>query len=263
MVRLLIRHSECMGPALAGDALGLYAVYKEAIENHLESEPPSHVDTKCELGGVNESFSSSRSSLFSRQSTMSTILNNSLSTRTILTYYTSLVRLLASCAPHVTAHIPSGHTHNKGGNQRTQNILRNLIKIEDIVNILALAYTTEEEQGVSPAHKMAVVWFLERVYKISDPEVLLELLSRGFLPDIKLALQTASMVCCMLATVIREIFMCQKFMWKIFMDVCCSLFRIHDVKKFSCKNIFKVYMFHRNFLNYNSLSYSGDSDPIC
>ena len=186
-----------MGPALAGEALGLYTVYKEAIDN-LEPEPTGFADASNNaLGGLGESFSSSTSSLFSRQSTIFNV--NSLSTKAVLSYYTNLIRLLASCAPHMTTgHTPSsGYAHNKrkeGGDLRTQNILRNLVKIEDIVDILSLPYASETQPGVSPAHKTAVVWFLDRVYDIKDPEVLLGLLSKAFLPDIKLALRASSMV---------------------------------------------------------------------
>ena len=194
VVRLLIRHSECMGPALAGDALGLYTVYKEAIDN-LEPETSGFADVS--INDRRDSFSSSTSSLFSRQSTI--FNGNSLSTKAVLCYYTNLIRLLASCAPHMTTHHTpsSGYAHNKrkeGGDLRTQNILRNLVKIDDIVDILSLPYSSETQPGVSPAHKTAVVWFLDRVYVIKDPEVLLGLLSKAFLPDIKLALRAATTV---------------------------------------------------------------------
>lgn len=53
---------------------------------------------------------------------------------------------------------------------------------------------SETESGVSPTHKMAVVGFLERVYGVTDPIVLLNLLERAFLPDIKLALRVVATV---------------------------------------------------------------------
>ncbi len=187
-----------MGPALAGDALGLYTVYKEAISN-LEPELSTVFTGRGGvLGGLGESFSSSSSSLFSRQSTVFNPI--SLSTKSVLTYYTSLVKLLASCAPHVTTdHAPSmgGHAHNKrkeGSDLRTQNILRNLAKIDDIVDILSLPYVSEAEPGLCPTHKMEVVGFLERVYGVNDRIVLLSLLERAFLPDIKLALRVVATV---------------------------------------------------------------------
>ena len=184
-----------MGPALAGEALGLYSVYKEAIEK-LDAELGSEADNSTnELGALNESFSSS-SSLFSRQSTIFNV--STLSTKCVLTYYTSLVQLLASCAPHMNDHAPTrSNTLNKrkeGSDQRTQNILRNLVKVDDIINILSLPYASEVEPGVRPTHKRALVWFLTRVYEITDQEVLFNLLSRAFLPDVKLTLRVAHKV---------------------------------------------------------------------
>ena len=197
-----------MGPALAGEALGLHSVYKEAIEK-LDSELCSEADSSTtELGALNDSFSSSSSSLFSRQSTIFNV--STLSTKCVLTYYTSLVQLLASCAPHMTDHAPTrSSTLNKrkeGSDQRTQNILRNLVKIDDIINILSLPYASEAEPGVRPTHKRALVRFLARVYDITDHEVMLSLLSRAFLPDIKLTLRVASKVRLQVTSLVNVLF---------------------------------------------------------
>ena len=191
-----------MGPALAGEALGLYKVYKEAIDK-LEPELGSFAESSGGFSRFNESFASRSSSSSSfgnlvNLSRQSSILNpNTVSTKSVLTFYTCLVRLLACCAPskNYHAHI-SDHAHStaskqrEGSNARTQNILRNLVKLEDIVAILTLPCMPETQQGLGPAHKKAIVWFLERVYDTIDPEVFIKLLADGFLPDLKLTLKT-------------------------------------------------------------------------
>ena len=148
----------------------------------------------------------SQESAISTMSTHSSVLssNQNLTTTEVLSFYTDLLLLMAYCASGVSC----SHTHSSGGSAhtatpcvskqkqsaiaRTTNILQNLIKPEDLVGILSLKIaqgTASTERGLSPCHKEAAVLFLERVYGITNPELLLKLLTDAFLPDIKLALK--------------------------------------------------------------------------
>jgi hypothetical protein len=198
IVRLLIQHSECLGPALAGDAHGLYRVYNIAIEQLPFS--------KAELPGNNSQSREPLNRFLSRESTMSSqssILSCSanLTTQDVLTFYTDLLLLLAYCAAGTTidhAHPEQGSTYSmqkciskqkQSAIARTRNILQNLIKTDDLVGILSLKFARGPERGVSPSNKEAAVLFLERAYGITSPEILLKLLTDAFLPDLKLALK--------------------------------------------------------------------------
>ena len=126
----------------------------------------------------------------------------------ILAFYTSLVRLLASCASRSNPSMSrqnrlpsypgqmesySSDRHKQSILSRTINILQNLIKAEEIVAILSFKTVDVKngEIGLGPFHKEAALLFLDRVYGIPGPELQLQLLNKAFLPDIKLALQLA------------------------------------------------------------------------
>ena len=197
IVRLLIQHSECLGPALAGDAHGLYKVYSIAIEQlpFSEAELPSNSQSRETL---NRSFSR-ESTMSSQSSLLSCSLN--LTTQDVLTFYSDLLLLLAYCAAGTTvdhAHPGQGSAYSmqkclskqkQSAIARTRNILQNLIKTDDLVGILSLKFARGPERGVSPSNKEAAVLFLERAYGITSPELLLKLLTDAFLPDLKLALK--------------------------------------------------------------------------
>ena len=195
IVRLLIQHSECLGPALAGDAHGLYKVYTIAIEQlpFSEAELPSNSREP-----LNRSFSR-ESTMSSQSSILSCSLN--LTTQDVLTFYSDLLLLLAYCAAGTIvdhAHPGQGSAYSmqkclskqkQSAIARTRNILQNLIKTDDLVGILSLKFARGLERGVSPSNKEAAVLFLERAYGITSPELLLKLLTDAFLPDLKLALK--------------------------------------------------------------------------
>ena len=114
----------------------------------------------------------------------------------ILSFYTSLLRLLASCCapspscPTGTLTASSKSSKWKNCNEdRTCNILRNLIKVEEIVGVLSLPFTQDARDVLYPSHKEAALLFLKRVYGITMPELLLQLLTDAFLPDIKTTLK--------------------------------------------------------------------------
>ena len=196
IVRLLIHNSECLGRALAGEALGLQRVYEEAIDQlddtpeYLTPIPNDSLDETAPPLRHRDSSSSS-SSAVSRRSSGSFLNVTLLSTRMVLSYYTALIRLLASCAPGdpPRGHAPPPSQLKRSTAERTLNILCNLVRAEEVVGILALPYSRDELNGLSPPHKEAALLFLDRVYGMASNDLLLRLLSDAFLPDLKLALR--------------------------------------------------------------------------
>lgn len=210
IIQQLIHHSECLGPALAGEALGLKEVYKDAFQSMEEDNDSEPVDLRSFGPRKSEVFGST-TSLFRRQMTYHYPTSNP---NDILSFYTKLVRLLAYCASEVNGNGDcdeddksqeknlsrsgmsgtnlSGATmnrHKKSIITRTRNILQNLVKVEDLVGILSTQFKTDKQILISSSHKDAILLFLDRVYGIPSPEVLLQLISQAFLPDIKYALQ--------------------------------------------------------------------------
>ena len=184
VVRLLIRNSECLGPALAGEALGLCRVYEEAVE-HMD-ETSSHHLIKQEFVAQATAWSSHSYSLPSQ-----------LKSCLVLSFYTSLVRLLACCAPSPTRGPaqPSPAPSQLGAFKQqhrnaewTLSILQNMVKVEEIVGILSIPFSTDSNKGLLPPHKEAALLFLDRVYHMMPQELLLRLLTDAFLPDIKMTL---------------------------------------------------------------------------
>ena len=248
IVRLLIHHSECLGPALAGEAIGLHRVYEDALDHMFDTpqfgssraSPRDSTDLSSasplkgslareetvvfpEPSPLNDSFSA-------MQRRSNSYMNlNLMNTRLMLSFYTSLVRLLAYCAQakHIVIDKPangngsngstvsglndtskdhsgsesgldgtpsgsSDSTTKKSGAERTRNILSNLISVEDVKGILSLPFARDGRQGIIPAHKEAALLFLSRVYGVTDSKLLRDLLTDAFLPDIKTALKLAS-----------------------------------------------------------------------
>ena len=182
IVRLLIHHSECMGPALAGEPLGLHRVYTEVAEILTESDklptPPQNV---------------SRST--STLSTASSIINGVETAQNVLSFYTALLRLLAHCAMLPGNSSNSTHSHRQKENSviRTRNILQNLVKTDDIVGILSLPYS---KNGLTPGHKEVVLLFLERVYGAPNADMLQTLIMSAFLNDVKMAIKLSEVYTC-------------------------------------------------------------------
>ena len=115
VVRLLIHHSECLGPALSGESVGLCQIYEDAVE-HMYDTPvfgsfPGTPQDSTDLGGAlpldgNLSQDEDEGSPYPEplhariQRRASSFHNlNLMGTKLVLSFYTSLVRLLACCAP--------------------------------------------------------------------------------------------------------------------------------------------------------------------
>lgn len=254
IMRLLIHHPECLGPALAGEAIGLQRVYEEALDHMLNTpvfgssraSPRDSTDlgSATPLKGTlsrGETIVYSESSPHGERHRSNSYMNlNLMSTRLVLSFYTSLVRLLAYCAPikvsvnkssngngsDVSNEVPGlsdlnstasggqsggddaisgsegGHSGSGttsgtcstkvNGDEWTRNILSNLISMEDVKGILSLPFAHDGHGGIVPTHKEAVLLFLSHVYGLSDRQLLCDLLTDAFLPDIKTALKLPS-----------------------------------------------------------------------
>ena len=122
----------------------------------------------------------------------------------ILNFYTSLVDLLARCAPDSET-IKAG----RSASIRARAILRSLVTMEDLEGACGLRFIlpvgkpedvltdegtmetvmqTQTPPGLQPLHKAAVVQFLERVYGIEDQLTFFRLLENGFLADLRAAI---------------------------------------------------------------------------
>ena len=249
IVRLLIHHPECLGPALGGDGIGLHRIYEDALDHmfdtprfgssrasprdstDLSSAPPLKQSLFREETILIPELPLGDSHTHLQRMTSSYLNLNLMSTRLVLSFYTSLVHLLAYCAPvkqvtvakstagsgngtngssgtvnsgssglsgtdsglSGTASGTSGSsTMKKSDAERTRNILSNLISVEDVKGILSLPFARDGRRGIIPAHKEAALLFLSRVYGVTDSQLLLDLLTDAFLPDIKTALKLAS-----------------------------------------------------------------------
>lgn len=192
VVRLLIRRSECLGPALAGEALGLRWIYEEAID-HLEDTPQFFTPRDSTMDLLQSQDSTATSELpHSHSSYNLTVLN----TRLLLSFYTNVVRLLAFCGPGSnssqccsTAKTLPVSKQKRSKVERTRSILQNLIKVDEIVGILSLPFSKDTQNGLCPQHKEAALLFLDRAYGVTGHELLLRLLTDAFLPDIKSCLK--------------------------------------------------------------------------
>uniref|UniRef100_A0A914X8L2 Uncharacterized protein n=1 Tax=Plectus sambesii TaxID=2011161 RepID=A0A914X8L2_9BILA len=187
VIRLLIRRPECLGVALKGEGQGLFSAFKEAIAlsediRALEdgAEPEMLISSQL---GENPHYPS-------KEEEGEDYIDLGAAT---LDFYSSLVDLLAKCAPDPLA-IQAG----KGESLRARAILRSLISLDDLGNILALRFTipnlaaasiddTGPLPGLLPNHKQSVLLFLDRVYGIDSQEMFFYLLEQSFLPDLRAA----------------------------------------------------------------------------
>ena len=235
VVKQLVHHSECLGPALTADALGLHRIYKETFQKiaDLDVEPVAESNGYKPQNGMH-----THGPLLNRRSTFQFSWSER-PAMDIVMFYTNLVRLLAHCSldstnfscknknvpktvvkrtcgkdesisvfeeeSDVSAFSNASHSQGRGSTSRhkrsvicrTKSILQNLIKVGEIVDILSSPFVFKKGRGLLPCHKDAVLLFLDRVYGISCPDLLLKLLSQAFLPDVKCALLLAQV--CMYA----------------------------------------------------------------
>ncbi|MGH0130872.1 UNVERIFIED_CONTAM: hypothetical protein FKN15_018335 [Acipenser sinensis] len=179
VVKLLIRHPECFGPALRGEGgKGLLGAMKEAIDI---SENPA-LDVPSGPPGLQRD-------MIGEEEEEEEIVHMG---NAIMSFYSALIDLLGRCAPEM-------HLINKGKGEalRIRSILRSLVPTEDLVGIISIplkmpivnkdgSVTEPDMSGTfCPDHKAPMVLFLERVYGVEDQSFLLHLLEVGFLPDLR------------------------------------------------------------------------------
>ncbi|XP_041469245.1 ryanodine receptor 2-like isoform X1 [Lytechinus variegatus] len=198
IVRLLIRHPECLGPALRGEGKGLLAAMEEAIdlsetaeEGYLISAPTMAIS---EEDGESRPIDGQDDEGDEDEDDVDT-------GGAILTFYATLIDLLGRCAPDENR-LSQGRTEP----QRIRAILQSLVPLDDLVGVLNLKFVLPSPQkiyekkddgagkplgadlkGLTPVHKEAMLLFLERVYGIGNQELFFELLEVGFLPDLRAA----------------------------------------------------------------------------
>ena len=131
----------------------------------------------------------------------------------ILGFYAALINLLGFAAPVETTEDvglppPTGEEADEnegsgGENQRVKAILQSLVPLDDLKGILSMHFNLPTFDllkmnnaadllhwvgALKPLHKAAIVTFWDRVYGIEDPEILIELVEFGFLPDLRTAI---------------------------------------------------------------------------
>ncbi|KAL4003146.1 RIH domain family protein [Acanthocheilonema viteae] len=188
VIRLLIRRPDCLGVALKGEGEGLFSAFKEAItlseDIRALEEDKNHAIIRSALLREQPHYPS-------KETEGENYIDLGAAT---LDFYSSLVELLAKCAPD-KINIQAG----KGDCMRARAILRSLISLDDLDQILALRFTipnlvtlTEADDagplpGLLPNHKQSVLLFLDRVYGIDSQEMLFHFLEKSFLPDLRAA----------------------------------------------------------------------------
>ncbi|CAB3399073.1 unnamed protein product [Caenorhabditis bovis] len=130
VIRLLIRRPECLGVALKGEGQGLYAAFKEAIAL---SEDIRMLENGAHPSSLTSGLLGENPTYPSKESEGEDYLDLGSAT---LDFYSSLVDLLAKCAPDPMA-IQAG----KGDSLRARAILRSLISLDDLGHILSLRFT--------------------------------------------------------------------------------------------------------------------------
>ncbi|XP_072031407.1 LOW QUALITY PROTEIN: ryanodine receptor 2-like [Amphiura filiformis] len=192
VVRLLIRHPECLGPALRGEGKGLLVAMEEAIMLSDEADR----FTPGTPARLLDDRSSQAANAAGDDDEDDVDVGGA-----VLTFYATLIDLLGRCAP-------DKHLLSQGRTEpmRMRAILRSLVPLNDIIGILSLkfilpspikSYKDKEDEdgkalgedlkGLTPPHKEAMLLFLERVYGIDEQGLFFHLLEVGFLPDLRAA----------------------------------------------------------------------------
>ncbi|KAJ8044966.1 Ryanodine receptor 2 [Holothuria leucospilota] len=198
VVRLLIRHPECLGPALRGEGQGLLSAMEEAIElsettaDFVSHMPAAIIEESVEKFGMDDSPAED-----AEEDEDDVDIGGA-----VLTFYATLIDLLGRCAPDEQV-LSQGRTEP----QRIRAILRSLVPISDLIGVLSLKFTLPSPykvyekkdegdgkplgadlKGLTPAHKECMLLFLERVYGIADKQMFFSLLEQAFLPDLRAAI---------------------------------------------------------------------------
>ncbi|XP_071832667.1 ryanodine receptor 2-like isoform X4 [Apostichopus japonicus] len=200
VVRLLIRHPECLGPALRGEGQGLLNAMEDAIE--LSETTADFVDHLAPVILMEDGVDGPKFTLDDSPDEVEDDEDDVDIGGAVLTFYATLIDLLGRCAPDEQV-LLQGRTEP----QRIRAILRSLVPIDDLIGVLSLkfslpspykVYEKKDEgagkplgadlKGLTPCHKECMLLFLERVYGISDKQMFFSLLEKAFLPDLRAAI---------------------------------------------------------------------------
>lgn len=187
VIRLLIRRPECLGVALKGEGQGLFSAFQEAIAL---SEDINELENGVSVEYLRSPIFKDHPHYPSKETEGDDYVDLGAS---ILDFYSSLVDLLAKCAPD-----PMTLQEGKGDSVRARAILRSLISLDDLGKILALRFKIPNlrsvlddnagpQPGLMPSHKASVLLFLDRVYGIDSQEMLFSFMEQSFLPDLRAA----------------------------------------------------------------------------
>ncbi|TKR86982.1 hypothetical protein L596_011471 [Steinernema carpocapsae] len=130
VIRLLIRRPECLGIALKGEGQGLFAAFKEAIAL---SEDIRALEEGENPDYLHSAILKTTKKYPTKDAEGEDYVDLGGAT---LQFYSSLVDLLAKCAPD-----PLTIQAGKGDSLRARAILRSLISLDDLGQILALRFT--------------------------------------------------------------------------------------------------------------------------
>ena len=195
IVRLLIQHPDCLGPGYSGQSLELSRAIKEAfpllcnqaLKTASRSSSLCRQDT---LVSVQVGPAMGQAATSPKRSS-STFSLNVLTAELTVQFYSSLIRLLASCVVH------TGHNSREGSpppsnsrqDDHIKSFMQSLVSLEELKEILSFPLAQKEGEGASAMCKEAILMFLDNVYDIEQPEFLMDLLTNVFLPDIRVALE--------------------------------------------------------------------------
>ncbi|GMS80971.1 hypothetical protein PENTCL1PPCAC_3146, partial [Pristionchus entomophagus] len=131
VIRLLIRRPECLGVALKGEGQGLFAAFKEAIAL---SEDIRIIEEAAggPVHGLKSPLLQESQTYPNPETEGEDYIDLGAAT---LDFYSSLVDLLAKCAPD-----PLTIQAGKGDSVRARAILRSLISLDDLGHILSLRF---------------------------------------------------------------------------------------------------------------------------
>ena len=199
VVRLLIQHPICLGPGY-GDTLGLEKSFCSSLLHLNAPQKSSSMHRQGTIVSVVPAENEETDSHHLLRRNTSNLTLNYVTAELTLSFYTALIRLLASCAP-VIDHNSSSSSSSQMAEECIRSFLKSLVTLNELKNILSLPLADAEGKGISPIHKQAILMFLDHVYEIKEPEFVLDLLRDVFLPDIRLALKKHLVCVCVHACV--------------------------------------------------------------
>ncbi|CAF4069276.1 unnamed protein product, partial [Rotaria sp. Silwood2] len=193
VARLLIRRSDCLGPALRSEGGGLLKAIREGIAQLLYIARRQNPDDPVIQAAYQEIIDDeSMHNLNEEYDHLQVRLPYADDEEYIdldaaqLSFYAILGELLGRCAP-------SEETIKMGKQNaiRAKSSLKSLVSMHDLEGVLGLKFLLSNENsmppGLQPSHKMSIILFLERVYGSPDQETFFRLIEEAFLPDIRCA----------------------------------------------------------------------------